>query len=256
VVRPLTSLKSGRAAPAGRTLPVRPAAHAEQVLVTAILDGRCPAGSNLPSERELALELGVTRPTLREVLKQLDRDGFLTISHGRPTRVNDVLREGGLNVLASLVRYGGPLPEGFVRDLLEVRLALAPAYARAAVERDPEGTISLLAEDRLPADAPGAFASYDWGLHTGLAALSGNPVYGLILNGFASFYEELACHYFEREEARRASRSFYVNLHSAARGRDAGAAERRVRAAMLESLALWAKAETSRRGKRKKRRRP
>ena len=211
----------------------------------ALLEGRYPAGSSLPPERDLAAELGVTRPTLREVLQRLDRDGFLTISHGRPTRVNDLFTEGGLNVLAALVRYGGPLPEGFVKDLLEVRLALAPAYARAAVERDPEGTGSLLAEERLPADLPEAYASYDWRLHAGLAALSGNPVFRLILNGFASFYEEMACSYFAREETRRASRLFYAELRSAVLARDAGAAGERVRRAMAESLVLWGEAEAA-----------
>ena len=194
----------------------------------------------------------MTRPTLREVLKQLDRDGFLTISHGRPTRVNDLPREGGLNVLAALVRYGGPFPEGFVRDLLAVRLALAPAYARAAVERDPEGTAALLSEERRPADAAAAFASYDWGIHTGLAALSGNLVYSLILNGFASFYEELAGLYFARRRARMASRRFYAELLSAARGRDAARAEEVVRGAMAESMVLWAGTETALRRKEKR----
>ncbi len=236
VVRPLTSSKRT----VTRTVPARPAAHAERILAKAILSGRYPAGSSLPSERDLAIELGVTRPTLRVVLKQLDRDGFLTISHGRATRVNDFLREGGLNVLEAIVRYG-PLPEGFVNDLLEVRLALAPAYARAAVERDPEGVARLLSEDRLPAGAADAFAAFDWRLHTGLAALSGNPVFALILNGFATFYEELACLYFARDEARQASCRFYTALLSAAQGRNAGAAEKRVRAAMLESVDLWAK---------------
>jgi len=48
--------------------PPRPAGLTEQRLLQAILDGEFPPGSTLPSERELSGQLGITRPTLREVL--------------------------------------------------------------------------------------------------------------------------------------------------------------------------------------------
>ena len=40
--------------------------------------------THLPSERDLADKIGVTRTTLREVLQRLARDGWLTIQHGKP----------------------------------------------------------------------------------------------------------------------------------------------------------------------------
>ena len=83
--------------------PQRPAAHAEQSLVSAILDGTYPPGSTLPGERELARQLGVTRPTLRETLQRLECEGWMTIRQGKSTRVNDIWREGGLTVLSALV---------------------------------------------------------------------------------------------------------------------------------------------------------
>jgi GntR family transcriptional regulator, negative regulator for fad regulon and positive regulator of fabA len=53
-----------------RIPPQRPALYAEQALVTDILNGTFPPGSNLPAERELSIQLGVTRPTLREALRR------------------------------------------------------------------------------------------------------------------------------------------------------------------------------------------
>jgi DNA-binding FadR family transcriptional regulator len=46
----------------------KPADLAESRLIVAILDGHFPIGDTLPAERELATQLGVTRPTagLRE----------------------------------------------------------------------------------------------------------------------------------------------------------------------------------------------
>ncbi|MBK7859807.1 MAG: GntR family transcriptional regulator [Archangiaceae bacterium] len=215
----------------------RPAVHAERVLVGLILSRRCPAGSTLPPERHLAQQLGVTRPTLREALQRLDRDGWIEIRHGKATRVRDVWREGGLNVLAAAVRSGGRLPPRFVSHLLEVRLALAPAYARAAAAAAPGAVLAALEQRRPTAAEP--YAEFDWALHAALAAASGNPVFTLILNGFGDLYRQLARRYFTAPAARLASSRFYAALERAVRAGQPGRAERVTRAAMQHSLARW-----------------
>ncbi|MFZ3080168.1 MAG: GntR family transcriptional regulator, partial [Bellilinea sp.] len=58
-------------------LPQKPAEISESRLIDAILTGKFPIDTNLPAERELAVSLGVTRPTLRETLQRLARDGWL-----------------------------------------------------------------------------------------------------------------------------------------------------------------------------------
>lgn len=222
--------------------PKRPAVHAEEALVTAILDGTYPPGSILPGERELAAQLGITRPTLRETMQRLARDGWLTIQQGKSTRVNDFWREGGLNVLGALVRYGRRLPPNFVSDLLHVRLAMAPAYIRAAVTQAAGEVRAYLAAHVDLQDTPQAMAAFDWGLHHTLTLASRNPVYTLILNGFAGFYEEMACLYFARPEARAASRRFYAALWAAVERGDADEAEQLAREVMQESIVLWTRA--------------
>jgi len=223
--------------------PQRPAAYAEQALVTAILDGSYPPGSTLPGERDLAAQLGVTRPTLRETLQRLACDGWLTIQQGKPTEVRDYWREGGLGVLDALVRYGQQLPPDFIPNLLHVRLAMAPAYTHAAVERAAATVTACLADQASLDDAPEAFAAFDWTLHHTLTVASGNPVYTLILNGFVGFYEEMACLYFARPEARASSLAFYAALLDAAQRADADAAELITRSVMEESIQLWSQAD-------------
>ena len=175
-----------------RLSPLRPSEYVESALVDAILDGRYPPGSSLPGERILASQLGVTRPTLREAIQRLARDGWLTVAHGKATAVNDFWREGGLNVLGKLVEHPANLPGDFIGQLLEVRLHLAPAYARAAVEQAAPQITELLAGVDQLGDDPTAFARFDWLLHHRLTVCSGNPIYTLILNGFRGFYEEMA----------------------------------------------------------------
>ncbi len=228
------------------TPPQRPAAYAEQTLVHSILSGKFPPGAALPAERELAALLGVTRPTLREALQRLARDGWLDIQHGKPTRVNDFWTQGGLNVLSALARYSPAgsaalpgLPADFVLHLLEVRLVLAPAYARQAVLHNP-AHVSLALQQPPDLESPEqAFAAFDWELHHRLTVASANPIYTLILNGFSGIYLDLAARYFTNPAARGASLGFYSALAESARAGDPAAAELVTRQAMLESIALF-----------------
>ncbi len=126
------------------SVPDKPAELTENRLVAAFLDGTFPVDSNLPAERELALQLGVTRPTLREALQRLARDGWIEIRQGKPTRVRNYWQEGNLAVLAAIARRRQDLPANFVPDLLSVRILLAPAYARLAIERTPGCIVNLL----------------------------------------------------------------------------------------------------------------
>lgn len=213
--------------------------YVERTLLTAILDGTYPPGMPLPNERELAAQLQVTRPTLREALQRLARDGWLTIQHGKSTIVNDYWHEGGLQVLNALVQYHPHLSSQFVTHLLEVRLAIAPAYTRAAFEHDVLAVADCLRDALNLPDTPQAFAAFDWRLHRTLAIASGNPVYPLLLNSFAGFYEHLALLYFAAQGAREKSHTFYHALFAAARQTDAPEAERITAAMMRESLSLW-----------------
>jgi GntR family transcriptional regulator len=54
-------------------------------LASRIASGRIAPGSKLPPEPELADELGVSRPTLREALRSLEEDGFVTRTRGSGT---------------------------------------------------------------------------------------------------------------------------------------------------------------------------
>ncbi|MCB8982346.1 MAG: fatty acid metabolism transcriptional regulator FadR [Ardenticatenaceae bacterium] len=221
------------------TAPQKPNGYAEQTLVQAILDGTFPPGSTLPGERTLAEQLGITRPTLREAIQRLSRDGWLTVQQGKSTVVNNYWQDGGLNVLEALVAYPQYLPRGFITNLLEVRLNLAPAYTRAAVNHAPTAVAAYLADYATLAEDTAVFAAYDWQLHRHLAIQSGNAIYTLILNGFTGFYEQLAQVYFTSAEARDRSRVFYADLLEAAQQADADRAEALTHATMAESIQLW-----------------
>jgi GntR family transcriptional regulator, negative regulator for fad regulon and positive regulator of fabA len=221
------------------TSPLKPAELTEKRLIEAILDGIFPVGSCLPAERELASQLKVTRPTLREALQRLGRDGWLEIHQGKPTRVKDYWHQGNLGVLSHLAHHPDHLPIDFIPNLLAVRQTLAPAYASLAVERDPASVVATLQGYSSLDESPQAFAEFDWWLHLQLTIASGNPIFTLILNGFSELYIPMACRYFQSHASRESSRRFYQALLQAAQSRDAQSAELVTRQTMAKSLELW-----------------
>ena len=120
-----------------------PAALAEEYIVRSIWDDVFPAGTNLPSERDLADKIGVTRTTLREVLQRLARDGWLTIQHGKPTKVNDIWDTAGPSIIETLItldRQSAPL---IIENMLSLRSRMSESYIYEAVKNSPKASVAL-----------------------------------------------------------------------------------------------------------------
>ena len=213
----------------------------EKELRGAIITGTLPQGAALASERELAIQYGVTRPTVREALQRLAQDGWITVSPRRATLVNDFWLHGNLNILATIAEHVDCFPLDLVQQLLEFRQVNAPVYAAKAVGQGSARVIAFLAEACAVADDPLFFAERDLELHRTLAILSGSRIYPLMLNSFANLYRVLGAHYFAGEECREASRNYYRSLLQAAVDGNTVAAGELTREAMGESILLWAK---------------
>lgn len=219
--------------------PQKPAAYAESELLNAILDGTFPIDSSLPSERDLADQLGVTRPTLREALQRLARDGWLDIQQGKSTRIRDYWQEGSLATLSALAASPHHQSPDFVAYLLEIRLLLAPTYTRQALEAASPQIIEFLqGGDQLDQD-PVEFAAFDWQLHHLLTTYAQNPVFQLLLNGFKEIYAQMGQTYFSFEECRSESLKFYSRLLECAEATNLEAAELLMQITMKGSLDLW-----------------
>ena len=219
----------------------KPAEIAEQRLLDAILSGHFAVNSYLPGERDLAAQIGVTRPTLREALQRLARDGWLDIQHGKPTRVRDYWLEGTMGVLSTLAQMPAQQTSDFVVHLLETRILLAPAYTRQAMEAASSEIAALLTQFTDLEDTPTAFANADWELHHLLTLRAENPIFRLLLNSFQSLYQVMGEHYFVPAENRERSRAYYAELLNCAKKNAYLKAEILTRDVMNDSLALWKK---------------
>lgn len=104
-------------------------------IIEGVLSGDLPAGQNLPSERELARVLGVSRPAVREAMKRVAAAGLVTIRQGGGTTVRDVRRFGGLDLLPRLLIRGGELDVAVARSVVEARAHIGPKVAELAAVR-------------------------------------------------------------------------------------------------------------------------
>lgn len=111
----------------------------EQVL-NVIRSENIQAGDKLPSERELAKTLGVSRPTLREAVVTLATIGVLEIRRGIGTFVAATDFSGTLGI--KLAEIMGAKVNPF--DALELRVLLEPGVAALAAERGDKELIKKL----------------------------------------------------------------------------------------------------------------
>jgi len=189
-----------------------PAGFAEEYIIESIWNNRFPPGSILPAERELSELIGVTRTTLREVLQRLARDGWLTIQHGTPTQVNNFWETSSLNILETVARYDHKSVPQLIGNLLSVRTSIASIFIRAALYNHPAQAQDVLVKVAGVEDQADAFNLLDYEIFRGLAFASGNPIYGLILNGMKGLYTRFGRYYFSNSEARKLALSFYRKL--------------------------------------------
>lgn len=156
-------------------------------LRTDILDGRHPAGSYLPPERQLADGYGVTRTTLKHAFGRLVQAGLLETRHGVGTRVRDYARLGGADLLPMLVRHDAK----WVREIFEVRRSVGALIAERAATRatraQRDELRTLLAAVR-ESDSAEAVQLADVEVHRALARATGNRVYVLLTNTLLNAY--------------------------------------------------------------------
>jgi GntR family transcriptional regulator, transcriptional repressor for pyruvate dehydrogenase complex len=130
------------AALAGVFEPVRPATTFEETverLGTAIRIGLLHPGDRLPSERDLAEQLGISRSTLRQALTTLVQSGHLVSARGR---------SGGTFVAKRppLAEADGKTLGDEARAVLDHRVAIEMGATVLAVERAGEEDLGRLGE--------------------------------------------------------------------------------------------------------------
>ncbi|MDO5286739.1 MAG: FCD domain-containing protein [Actinomycetia bacterium] len=140
-----------------------------------ILAGRLSNGSQLPPERDLALQLGVSRGAVREAIRALQAQGIIVtqLGRGHGTRIQSTPS----SVLGRILRLQLALDGLSFADLTETRIALeGAACAAAARHRHPEALsrAAALLDQMAGIHDRDRFNSLDTDFHVTLAEAGGN----------------------------------------------------------------------------------
>ncbi len=196
-----------------------------------ILSGKISIGQKLPSERELALQLGVSRPVVHEGLVDLESKGLVTMKSRVGTVVNDYRREGSLTLLNSLVNYHqGRLERHIFDSMLQMRNLYELETARlAAVNRDDshieEFREILQQEQKAPRADIENIVMLDFRVHHLVALASGNVIYPLLMNSFREVYTNLTAQFFSEEAVVDVVFAYHLQLFEAIRDKNPAEAE-------------------------------
>ena len=169
-----------------------------------ILSGELKIGERLPSERDFASKLNVSRPVLHQALVDLEAKGLVQIVPRRGVFISDYRRDGSLAMLSSLLSYhNGELAPDFGQSMLDMRMLLETETARLASQNRADQHLAefqiILGQELEAADSdPQTLTDLDFAFHLAIAIASGNLVYPLIINSFKGVYTNLTGEFFRK----------------------------------------------------------
>lgn len=157
-----------------------------------IFSGALKPGDKLPSERDLAEQMKISKTIVHLGLEDLARMGFINVTPRRGTVVADFAETGNLETLNAILRYnGGKLDRQMVVSIVELRSAIEGGalirLGRNHSQQDMEVLREMMRQfeeaSRLSPDIPAVAAALAR-FHYKICTLSGNQLFPLIMNAF------------------------------------------------------------------------
>jgi GntR family transcriptional repressor for pyruvate dehydrogenase complex len=198
-----------------------------QQVEESIQKGAMKPGDQLPPERELAQQFGVSRTAVREAVKALHEKGLVEAYHGRGTFVTDGTSYSMRQSLDRMLKVGQAEGSGL---LAEVREILEPEIAALAATRaDAEDLASMREQIGVMDGArrdPDEFIEADLDFHLALAEAAANPIILSLIDSIVGLLREQRMRIFQVEGGPERGQYHHKKIMDAVEHRDpAGARE-------------------------------
>jgi GntR family transcriptional regulator, transcriptional repressor for pyruvate dehydrogenase complex len=224
------------------------AGEAIKIVKQMIVRGDLTAGQRLPSERDLAAQLGVSRPSLREAIRALIALNILESRHGEGTFVSSLEPE----LLSEPIDFVLHVNSDALYSLFEARRVLEAGIAALAAERATDLELAELddfaALGRTRLKDADSFIEHDIEFHSRLRDAARSPVLASLLSSVSALSIESRRITARQESVRSRALADHVAMVKALKGRDPRAASE-LMAAHLEHVSDGLKralAETAR----------
>jgi GntR family transcriptional repressor for pyruvate dehydrogenase complex len=219
-----------------------------QQLEDSIAEGTLKAGDQLPAERELAKQFGVSRTAVREAMKALGEKGLVEAYPGRGTFITIGRSHAIWQSLDRMIRIGGPEGSAF---LVEVREILEPEIAALAANRAKEEDLASMREQVAVMDQagndPDAYIEADLDFHLALAEAAGNPLILSLIDSIVALLREQRLGIFRVEGGPARGQLHHKLILAAVERRDPGVAREAMRAHLKQVREDSASNKTDRR---------
>lgn len=154
-------------------------------LIEIIAAGELKVNDPLPSEAQLAAQFGVSKPVVREALKQLALYGIVEIRQGRVARIKPL----GSSVLEGFFRVAVRSDNNGLRDAIDLRRAVEVELAELAASRATDETQKPLEEAfrmmERNIDSLDPWLEGDFAFHMALAHASENALMQHTIQGLS-----------------------------------------------------------------------
>lgn len=191
-----------------------------------IVSGQLKPGDALPPERDLAVMLKISRPSLREALRILVAMNVLTARHGGGTYVTSLEPKLLARPVSFLLQVN---PMAF-KHLFEVRQVLEVGAARLAAEKISDEEVDELATLTAAAEAvlsrPSKYLHFDFEIHSKIIEATNNPIYLSLYASIADLSIESRKKTARSAAVRQQAHADHVAIVDALRRRDPVAAGR------------------------------
>src|SRR5712692_6306310 len=171
-----------------------------QQVEESIHKGALKPGNQLPPERELAHQFGVSRTAVREAVKALREKGLVEAYPGRGTFVTDGTSHAIRQSLDRMIRIGQPEGSTYlaeVREILEPEIAaLAATRADAEDLTSMHEAVSIMDKAKRDSDA---FIEADLDFHLALAEAAANPLILSLIDSIVGLLREQRMRVFQVE---------------------------------------------------------
>ena len=186
---------------------------AAKIVDQVVADGLV-AGTRLPAEADMIAQYGVSRETLREALRLLEVQGFLSIRRGPgggPTL--EAVNAGFLARTSSLYFH---LAGATYDEVLEAWLMLEPPIAARAAGHPDRALVRQLLEPFLdPDNLPDTDVSGDLSLHAAIARLSGNKIVHLLVRTVGHLVTDQVMHELPARIPYEEARNYHAQIAEA-----------------------------------------
>lgn len=166
--------------------------HVVEQIQVMVMNGELKTGDKLPTERDLAEQLGVSRTSIREALRSLEMVGLVESRQGEGNFIGGNMRSNFFEPLSVMFM----LNQGNPRDILELRMIIEVEAASLAAKRIKAGgceedvkELNDLMQKLREATSEEESSTADLNLHYKISEITGNYLIMMLLNTISFLME-------------------------------------------------------------------